>query len=92
MTHFSDLTSPRARHLRAHDISAHISRCPDSFLAQLPADEAHAYLSAQVADHDRTASETAGSIVIEHGNPCLMRQFPLRPLHVVLARLARREV
>mmetsp|Transcript_9859 Transcript_9859/g.32744 ORF Transcript_9859/g.32744 Transcript_9859/m.32744 type:complete len:399 (+) Transcript_9859:108-1304(+) len=62
------------------------TRCPDSFLAQLPADEAHAYLSAQVADHDRTASETAGSIVIEHGNPCLMRQFPLRPLHVV-ARL-----
>jgi len=45
-----------------------------------------------VADHDRSASETAGSIVIEHGNPCLMRQFPLRPLHVVLARLARREV
>ena len=59
------------------------TRCPDSFLGLLPSEEAEAYLGSQVADADRSVAETAASIVIEHGNPCLMRKFERRPFHVV---------
>lgn len=59
------------------------TRCSEEFLSLLKPDEADAYLSAQVADHDRTVAETAASIVIEHGNPCLMRTFARRPFHVI---------
>ena len=59
------------------------TRCDKSFLALLKPSEADAYLAAQIADHDRTRAETAASIVIEHGNPCLMRTFERRPFHVI---------
>lgn len=62
------------------------TRCSDSFLAQLSANESAAYLRVQVADHDRSSAETARSIAIEHGNPCLMRHFKQRPFHLI-ARL-----
>ena len=59
------------------------TRCSSEFLALLKSSESEAYLSAQVADHDRTPAETAASIVVEHGNPCLMRAFTRRPFHVI---------
>lgn len=64
------------------------TRCPDDFLHRLAPGEAEAYLAAQVADHERTAAQTAGSIAIEHGDPCLMRDFgpapdPRRPFRLI---------
>jgi hypothetical protein len=41
-----------------------------------------------VADYERTAAQTASSIAIEHGDPCLMREFkpapdPHRPFRLI---------
>ena len=74
--------------LRPHIAELYLlqTRCSDDFLSLLPAAEAEAYLGSQVADHDRSVAQTHVSIAIEHGNPCLMRSFERRPVHVV-ARL-----
>ena len=51
-------------------------RCPEHFLMhKLQPNEAAAYRAAQVEDNDRTVSQTAHSIAIEHAEPCKMRQF-----------------
>eukprot|EP01051_Picozoa_sp_SAG22_P022472 SAG22_NODE_5393_length_1022_cov_1.699892_2_plen_202_part_00 len=61
--------------------------CSEEFLrTMLPADGAAAYRRAQVSDERRPAAATAQSIVIEHAEPCKMRQWrnsSLRPRWVI---------
>jgi len=40
-----------------------------------------------VSDGDRTAAQTAASIAIEHGDPCLMREFGARRPFKLISRL-----
>eukprot|EP00965_Chrysotila_dentata_P150530 4972962-Pleurochrysis_carterae.AAC.1 len=58
--------------------------CDANFLANsLLPHEAAAYKQAWVKENDRDAAITSKSVVIEHGNPCLMRKWTQRPLWVI---------